>query len=195
MLPRSALEAPPPIRASLVTDVTAHLFFVEAHRCNGISPCPKTLAREIPFFPLSSDNRNRALALQKSDLYSDGRFGRNQDAQMHVIRHQVSFDDLTFFLLRQFGQNWPQLFTHLPIQHRAAICGDKDYVVFALPLRVGQALIIVLVHKGSLSGWLIKPPKGNLPDSRNAQTSSGRTGRTSGLPFVITVSQVFSSTR
>ena len=106
----------------------------------------------------------------------------DQHAQRHVIRHQVAFNALALFLFRQLVQNRPQLPTNLPVQRLAAIFRDKYHLVFAIPLRVGQALVITFPENSPLH-WLIKPPEASLLDSRNAQSLSGRTSRTGGLPF------------
>jgi hypothetical protein len=56
----------------------------------------------------------------------------------------MPFDDLTFFLLRQFMKDLAQIFSYLPIEHLSTIFGDEDNVILAIPLRVGQALVTVI---------------------------------------------------
>ena len=96
---------------------------------------------EVPLFALHSSNGNRALALDESNHRSDCVLGRDGDAHMHVIRHQMTFNDLAFFLPGQFVQDRAKLLANFPIERLAAIFGDENDVIFAIPLRVGQALL------------------------------------------------------
>jgi len=60
-------------------------------------------------------------------------------------------------------QDWPELFSHLPIQRFAAMFGDKHNMIFATQAGMRQALI-GSGHKVSPCGfsWLIKPHKEKL---------------------------------
>jgi len=54
---------------------------------------------------------------------------------MHVIGHQMTFKDLAFFLLSQFVKDRAKLLANFPIERLAAIFGDENNVIFAIPLR------------------------------------------------------------
>src|SRR3989442_15144109 len=92
--------------------------------------------------------------------------GRNGNAHMNVIGHDMTFNDLAFLLACQFAEDRSEFGTHVPKQFLAASLGHKHHVVLAIPLRVGQALIIV-VHKVLLWFRLIKPPEENLLPERS----------------------------
>jgi len=80
---------------------------------------------------------------------------------MDVIGHDVAFQDLALFLTCQFVEDRPELLSDLPKQLLASPFGHAHDMVFAIPLGVGQALVI-LVHQVLLWCGLIKPPKGEL---------------------------------
>src|SRR5262249_9571712 len=143
-MPRAFSEATASIRAVLVANVTANLFFVEPNGRDRIATRPEMLSCEVPFLALHSCDGDCALALDKSNHRSDGMFGRDRDAHMHMIQHQMAFNDLALFLFRQFMKDLAEMFTNLPIQHLAAIFGDKNNMVFAIPLRMGQALVSIV---------------------------------------------------
>jgi len=72
----------------------------------------------------------------------------------------MTFKDLAFFLLSQFVKDQAKLLANFPIERLAAIFGDENNMIFAIPLRVGQALVST-VHFVLLLVCLIKPPKEN----------------------------------
>ncbi len=72
---------------------------------------------------------------------------------MNVIRHQVPFNNLTTLLLRQVVKYLTQMLAQLTKHHFSPSLRDKDNVVFAIPSRVTQTL--VLSHFG-FSVLLIK---------------------------------------
>jgi hypothetical protein len=59
---------------------------------------------------------------------------------MHVVWHQVPFDDLTLFLPCQFVEDRPQVFADIPKHRLAASFGNEDNMVLAIPFRMGHAL-------------------------------------------------------
>src|SRR5436305_11108175 len=79
---------------------------------------------------------------------------------MYMIGHDVSFDDLTLFLPRQFVKDRAEFLTHVPEQLLASF-GHKNNMVLAIPRRVGQALIR-LVHSSSPLGRAHQAAKGEL---------------------------------
>jgi len=58
---------------------------------------------------------------------------RNRNAPMYMIRHQVPFENLAFFLPRQGMENLSQLAAHSSEYHLAPSLGDEHHVVFAVP--------------------------------------------------------------
>jgi hypothetical protein len=55
---------------------------------------------------------------------------------MYVIRHQVPFQNTTFFLFGQATKYFAKVRPQLHIQRLATTLGDKRHMVFALPYGV-----------------------------------------------------------
>ena len=102
------------IRGFLLADVLADLLQFKADRRDSVTAGPQMFTREIPLLPAQPGNSNCALPLQKSDHRSYRVLGGNRDAHMHMVRHQVSFDNLTLLLPGQRMENRPKMLTRLP---------------------------------------------------------------------------------
>src|SRR5262249_62407214 len=78
----------------------------------------------------------------------------------------MPFNDLAFFLPCQFTEDRSKFLAQASKQLLASSFGHKDDVIFAIPLRVGQARS-VLGHK--VLRWIrpIKPPGENLLPERS----------------------------
>ena len=72
------------------------------------------LAREIPFLAAQAGNRNRTLPFEKPDHRRYRVLGRNRDAHVHIVRHEMPFQNLAFLLPRQRMENLPQMPARLP---------------------------------------------------------------------------------
>ena len=90
------------IRFFLFADVLADLFQLEPDRGDSVTAGPEMLAREVPLFPAQSGYGDGALPFQKSDHRSDRMLGGNGDTHMHVIRHQMTIENLALFLPRDW---------------------------------------------------------------------------------------------
>ena len=121
------------IRALLLADVLADLLQLEANSGNGIAPSPEMLAREIPLLAAQPGNCDRTLPFEKPDNGSDRVFGRNGNAHMHMVRHEMPFENLAFLLPRQCMEDRSQLLTGLPEDGFPSALGHKHYVVLAVP--------------------------------------------------------------
>src|SRR5438132_10093671 len=97
------------IRAVLLADIAADLFQLKPDGRNGIAPGPEMLAREIPFLAAQPGNRNGALPFEKPDHRSHRVLGGNGDAHVHMVRHQMPFENLAFLLPRQPMENLSQM--------------------------------------------------------------------------------------
>src|SRR5437667_4550455 len=101
---------------------------------------------------------------------------------MHMVRHQVSFDNLTFLLPGQRMENRSQMTARLPEYYFAPSLGQRTRHGTCSPIWNGIGIGKALTFKN--------PPfkfKGSHQTTwggfyRNGQTSSSLTGRTSGLP-------------
>jgi hypothetical protein len=58
-----------------------------------------------------------------------GRFGRDRDAHVHVVAHQVRLHDLAFLLFRQRMQYRPQLTANMPENHFSPPFGHEHNMV------------------------------------------------------------------
>jgi hypothetical protein len=56
---------------------------------------------------------------------------------MHMVWHQVPFQNLAFLLACQTVEDLPQLTTHLPKDGFPSPLGDEHDVVLAVPFGVG----------------------------------------------------------
>ncbi len=125
------------IRGFLLADVLADLLQFKADRGDSVTAGPEMFAREIPLLTAQSGNRNCTLPLQKSDHRSYRVLGGNRDAHMHMVRHQVSFDNLTLLLPGQRMENRSQMLTRLPENYFAPSLGHENDMVLAVPFGMG----------------------------------------------------------
>jgi len=125
------------IRGFLLADVLADLLQFKADRRDSVTAGPQMFTREIPLLPAQPGNSNCALPLQKSDHRSYRVLGGNRDAHMHMVRHQVYFDNLTLLLPCQRMENRSQMLTRLPENYFAPSLGHEHYMVLAVPFEMG----------------------------------------------------------
>ena len=64
-------------------------------------------------------------------------FWGNGDAHMHMVRHQMALDNLTFFLPGQRVEDRTQLPARLPENGFPTPFGHENYVVLAVPFGMG----------------------------------------------------------
>ena len=89
------------IRRILLADVCADLLQFKPDGRYRVTAGPEMLAREVSFLTAHPGDRDGALPFQKPDHRSDRVLRWNRDAHVHVVRHQVPFDDLAVLLLGQ----------------------------------------------------------------------------------------------
>src|SRR5215469_14153652 len=92
------LETPSSIRFLLVADVLADLVQFESDGGDRVATGPEVLAREILFAATQSSHGDRALPLQEPDDRGHRVLRRNRNAHVHMVRLQMSFEDLAFLL-------------------------------------------------------------------------------------------------
>jgi hypothetical protein len=120
------------IRYILVADVLADLVEFESDSRYRVAARPEMLAYEVPLLSAQPGDGNRALAFQKPDHRGHRMFLGYRDAHMHMVRHQVAFDNLALLLPGQSVEDRPQLTTRVP----------KDG--FPAPLRLGHNMILAV---------------------------------------------------
>ena len=125
------------IRALLLADVLADLLQFKSDGGDGVAPGPKVFAREIPFLAAQPGNRNRTLPFEKPNDRSHWVLGRNGDAHVHVVWHQMPFENWAFLLPRQTMENWPQLTAGLPKDHFPPTFRHEHHVILAVPFGMG----------------------------------------------------------
>ena len=121
------------IRFLLLADGAADFFQFKPDRGNGVPASPQVLAGEIPLPAIESGHRDGALPLQKPDHRSHRVLGGNSNADMHMVGHQMPFQNLAFLLSGQRVKNFAQLPTHLSEQYLTPSLGHEHHMVFAIP--------------------------------------------------------------
>ena len=95
------------------------------------------LAPEVPFFTAQAGNGDGALPFHKPDHRRHRVLGGNRDAHVHMVRHQVAFDDLALLLPSQRVENRTQLPTRLAEDRFPPSFGHEHNVVLAVPFQMG----------------------------------------------------------
>jgi len=117
------------IRFFLFADVLADLLQLEPDGGYGVSTGPEMLAREISLFATHSGYGDRALPFRKPDHRGDRMLGRNRDAHMDVVRHQMSIQNLAFFLPGPSVENLSQVSPRLSKEYFATSLGNEHHMV------------------------------------------------------------------
>src|SRR5882724_6038495 len=126
-----------------MSDVRPHNLFIQPYRGHKITSRPKILAREIPGLTRESPGyANGTLAFDKSHYITHRVLGRNADTHVNVIGHQMALHNLAFLLLRQLMQHASKVLAHRSKYRLLSPFRDKYHVVFAVPARVRQALVL-----------------------------------------------------
>ena len=121
------------IRFFLFADVLADLLQLEPDGGHGLTTGPEMLPREVPLLAAPSGYGDSALPFEKTDHRSHRELGGNRYTHMHMVRHQVSLQNLALFLPGQRVEDFSQLPTRLSKQHLAPSLGDEHDMVFAVP--------------------------------------------------------------
>jgi hypothetical protein len=87
------------------------------------------LSYKVPLFSPHPCQSYRALPLEKLDDRRHRLLGRDGDAEVNMVRHEVSFDDGAFLLPCQFVKDWAEGLTKLPKQDLSAAFGDENNVI------------------------------------------------------------------
>lgn len=126
----------------LVTNVGSDHLLIQAHGGHKVPSRPEVLSREIPGLAHEPPrNRNRALALEKTNHVRYSILGRNAQADVYMIRHQVPFHNLALLLLGQLMENLSKMFPYHPKNRLLPELRNEDYVILAVPPCVGEALV------------------------------------------------------
>jgi hypothetical protein len=156
------------IRALLLADVLADLLQFESHRGNGIASGPEMLTREIPFLAAQTGNCDRTLPLEKPDHRRDRVFGRNCDAHVHLVWHEMPFKNLAFLLPRQRVEDLSQLATRSARRSLSAAVWARTQRDTCSPIwngiGSGKALTLNPPHRWSSSHLrrILLPERSNL---------------------------------
>ncbi len=135
--PRRFIPAYPAvsIRGLWFADVFADLLQLKAHRGHCVSTGPEVLAREIPLFCFATQAGHRygALPFQKSDHCGHRILRRDRHAHVHMVRQQVSLNDLALLLPRQCVEYFSQFAPCLAKQHLAPSLWHKHHMILTVP--------------------------------------------------------------
>src|SRR5206468_5499414 len=152
------------IRALLFADVCANLLRLETHRGHCVSTGAEVLAREIPLFATQAGHRYGAFPFQKSDHRGHRILRRNRDAHVHMVRQQVSLNDLAPLLPRQRVKYFSPLAACLAKQHLAPPLGHKHHMILTVP--TGMRYPLIRFRHNILLFLALTKPRGML--RRNA---------------------------
>src|SRR5215469_2599058 len=72
---------------------------VETDGGHRISACPEMLARKVPLIPTHACDGNGALPFQKTDHRGDRMLRGYGNTHVHMVRHEMPFENLAFLLL------------------------------------------------------------------------------------------------
>ena len=86
------------------------------------------LARKVAFLAAQASDGDRTLPFQKPDHRRYWVFWGNGDAHMHMIRHQMAFNNLAFLLPGQRVEDRTQLPSRLPENRLPTPFGHENYV-------------------------------------------------------------------
>ena len=126
-----------PIRGILLADVGADLFQLEPNGGDGVTAGPEMLPCEVSFFALQASNRDGTLSLQEPDHGCHRVLGRNSDAHMHMVWHEMPFQNLALLLPSQRVKDRTQLPADLAKDGLPSPLGHEYDVVLAVPFRMG----------------------------------------------------------
>src|SRR6202790_220925 len=126
---------------------------------------------------------DRTLALDKPNHLRDRVCRWNRDHHVNVIRHQMAFFNLAFLLQRQLAEDLAEMPSQFPVKRLSAALGNEHNMIFALPLAVAEALI--LVHRETpfrvLAGS--RSEASSMDDCRKSQTSAATPAEPGDLPW------------
>ena len=125
------------IRLILLADVCADLFQFEPDGGYCITAGPEMLAGEVSFFTSQAGNRDRTLPFQKPDHGRYRVLRGDRDAHVHMVRHQVSFDNLALLLPSQRVEDRTQFPTCLAEDRFSPSFGYEHNMVLAVPFGMG----------------------------------------------------------
>ena len=125
------------IRFFLFADVLADLLQLEPDRGHRVATGPEMLPREVSLLPGQSGYGDSALPFEKPDNRGHRALGGNCDTHMHVVRHQMSIQNLALFLPGQGVKDFSQVPTRFSEKHLAPSLGNEHNMVFALPILNG----------------------------------------------------------
>ena len=121
------------IRFFLFADVLADLLQLEPDRGHGVTTGPEMLPREVSLLAAQSGYGDSALPFEKPDHRGHRVLRGNRYTHMHVIRHQMSIQNLALFLPGQSVEDFSQVPARLSKQHLAPSLGNENDMAFAVP--------------------------------------------------------------
>ncbi len=153
-------------------------------RLDEVPSGPKMLPHELPpSLPIHTRQMDCALSLDVPHHLRHCVLRRDRDHHVHVIAHQMPFLDSALLLHRESAKQLPKVLSQLPVQRPATALLDEHHMVFSLPLRVTQTLL--LVHRDAPLR-VLGGSRGRVSsmDSRIRQTSTVSPAEPGGLLFL-----------
>ena len=163
-----------------MADVGPHHFFIQSYCGDEIPSCPEVLSTEVLAPPRQLPRyAYRARARDTAHHITHRMFRWNADANMHMIGHQVPFYDLAILLPRELAQHLSEMLSYRSKYRFLAPLRYEHYVIFTVPARVRQALVLfhgMLPFLGRIGSIYDRNTRSNLRESP---------GRAGGLPQLV----------
>src|SRR5260370_14696866 len=123
------------------------------------------------------------LTLDKTYHLRDRVFWWNRNHHVNVIQHEMAFFNSAFLLQRQLAEDIAEMRSQLPVQGLSPALGNEHNVIFALPLAVAYAFI--LVHREASFRVLggSRSAASSMDDRRRRRTSTATPAEPGDLPW------------
>src|SRR5258707_2273305 len=121
------------IRCILLADVRANLLQFKPDGRYGVTAGPEMLAREVALLAAQPGDGDCTLSFQKPDHGCNRMFRGNLDTHVHMVRHNMTLNDLILLLPSQRVEDCTQLSTRLAEDDFPSSLGHEHNMVLAVP--------------------------------------------------------------
>src|SRR5262245_28183967 len=123
-------------------DIGANLLFLKTNRGHCIPSCPEAFPIKVSLSSAKlSRNGDGTLALAIPNYLGHRLLWRNPDEHMDTVLHHMPFQDGAPQLPGQLTQHRTKKAPDFAIQRFLPSLGDKNHMIFTIPLCVAESLI------------------------------------------------------